>query len=57
MSAVPNLATLVTRHSAEAPDRPAIRLDDVVISYGALDEASARIAGFHAASRPATASG
>jgi long-chain acyl-CoA synthetase len=44
--AMPNLATLMTRHSAEAPDRPAVRLDDVVVSYGALDEASARIAGF-----------
>jgi long-chain acyl-CoA synthetase len=43
---MPNLATLMTRHSAEAPDRPAVRLDDVVVSYGALDEASARIAGF-----------
>jgi long-chain acyl-CoA synthetase len=46
---MPNLATLMTRHAAEAPDRPAVRLDDVVVSYGALDEASARIAGFLAA--------
>jgi long-chain acyl-CoA synthetase len=47
--AMPNLATLMTRHAAEAPDRPAIKLDDIVLSYGMLDEASARIAGLLAA--------
>ncbi|HEY7076160.1 MAG TPA: long-chain fatty acid--CoA ligase [Solirubrobacteraceae bacterium] len=46
---MPNLATLMTRHAAEAPDRPAIKLDDIVLSYGMLDEASARIAGLLAA--------
>jgi long-chain acyl-CoA synthetase len=46
---MPNLASLMTRHAAEAPERPAVRLDDVVVSYGALDEASARVAGLLAA--------
>jgi long-chain acyl-CoA synthetase len=44
-----NLANLMTRHAAEAPQRPAVRLDDVVVPYGVLDEASARAAGFLAA--------
>jgi hypothetical protein len=56
---MPSLASLVTRHAAEAPERPAVRLDDVVVPYGMLDEASARLAGVprRAASAPAIASG
>jgi long-chain acyl-CoA synthetase len=46
---MPNLASLMTRHAAEAPKRPAVKLDDAVVSYGALDEASARLAGLLAA--------
>jgi long-chain acyl-CoA synthetase len=46
---MPNLASVMTRHAAAAPERPAIRLDDVVLPYGALDEASARLAGLLAA--------
>jgi long-chain acyl-CoA synthetase len=48
-SDMPNLASLMTRHAAEAPERPAVRLDDAVVSYGALDDASARLAGLLAA--------
>src|SRR6188472_2750882 len=44
-----NLASLMTRHAAEAPERPAVKLDDAVVSYGALDDASARLAGLLAA--------
>jgi long-chain acyl-CoA synthetase len=42
---MPNLADLLT-HSAEAhPDRPAIKLDDRVLTYAELDAAAARVAG------------
>jgi long-chain acyl-CoA synthetase len=37
-----NLADNLVRSSALFPDRPAIRLDDTVLSYRALDERSAR---------------
>src|SRR3954467_5775596 len=40
-----NLARLVTDSAAAHADRPAIRLDDVVLSYAALDGASAHAAG------------
>jgi poly(3-hydroxyalkanoate) synthetase len=40
-----NLATLMTDVAAAHGDRPASRLDDVVLSWGAVDEASARLAG------------
>ena len=31
--------------AAEAPERPAVRIDDLTLSYGALDAAVARAAG------------
>ena len=40
-----NLATIMTSSAEAGPDRPALKLDDVVVSYQALDEASARVAG------------
>ena len=40
-----NLASLMTDSAASDPDNPALKLDDVVVSYGALDEGSARVAG------------
>src|SRR3954447_8922652 len=40
-----NLARLVTDSAAAHADRPAIRLDDNVLSYAALDGASAHAAG------------
>jgi long-chain acyl-CoA synthetase len=46
---MPNVATLMTSHAAEAPERRAVILDETVLSYGALDEASARLAGLLAA--------
>jgi long-chain acyl-CoA synthetase len=39
-----NLATNLSCAAQRFPDRPAIRLDDVVLSYAALDDASARMA-------------
>jgi len=39
-----NLATIMTASAESGPDRPALKLDDVVVSYAALDEASARVA-------------
>jgi long-chain acyl-CoA synthetase len=39
-----NLATNLIA-SARPPERPAIRLDDNVVTYGELDEATARVAG------------
>ena len=39
-----NLATIMTSSAESGPDRPALKLDDVVVSYAALDEASARVA-------------
>jgi long-chain acyl-CoA synthetase len=40
-----NRARLITDAAAAAPERPAIRLDDAVVSYGALDAARQRVAG------------
>jgi long-chain acyl-CoA synthetase len=39
-----SLAVLLTESAAQYPDRPAIRHDDRVLTYAALDEASARVA-------------
>jgi long-chain acyl-CoA synthetase len=39
-----NLASLLTESAARAPQSPAVRLDDVELSYGELDERSARLA-------------
>ena len=40
-----NLASNVLRSASTWPDRPALRLGDDVVSYGTLDEQSARVAG------------
>ena len=40
-----NLAAIMTSSAQEGGDRPALKLDDTVVSYAALDEASARVAG------------
>jgi long-chain acyl-CoA synthetase len=40
-----NLARLVTDSAQQFPDRPALKLDDAVLSYGQLDGATARVAG------------
>ena len=40
-----NLATFLTDSAERHGDRTALRLDDVEVSYAALDEASARVAG------------
>ncbi len=39
-----NLATIMTSSAESGPDRPALKLDDIVVSYAALDEGSARLA-------------
>jgi long-chain acyl-CoA synthetase len=39
-----NLAHLLTDNVAERADRPAFRVDENVVSYGALDDASRRVA-------------
>jgi long-chain acyl-CoA synthetase len=39
-----NLATTLARSAASYPDRPAVRLDERVLSYGDLDKASAQVA-------------
>ena len=39
-----NLASLLTESAAKTPDLPAIRLGDAELSYGELDERSARLA-------------
>jgi long-chain acyl-CoA synthetase len=44
-----NLASLLTASAERDPDHVAIKLDDVELSYGALDGASAHIAGLLAA--------
>ncbi len=44
-----NLAHLVADSARRHPDRPAIKLDDAVMPYGALDAASAGVAGLLAA--------
>src|SRR3954469_190439 len=41
-----NLAALMTGAAAHHADRPALRLGDAEVTYGALDEMSARVAGF-----------
>jgi long-chain acyl-CoA synthetase len=41
---MPNLAHLLTNSAAAHPGRPAVKLDDTVLTYAALDEASARVA-------------
>src|SRR3954447_16319773 len=40
-----NLAGLIVSSAAAVPDRPAIRLDDAVVPYSALDAATQRVAG------------
>jgi long-chain acyl-CoA synthetase len=40
-----NLAANLTRNAAAHPDRVAVRLGDVVVTYRDLDESSARVAG------------
>jgi long-chain acyl-CoA synthetase len=39
-----NLASLLTKSAGRSPDAPAIRLGEVELSYGALDDRSARLA-------------
>jgi long-chain acyl-CoA synthetase len=39
-----NLATILTDAAARDPDRPAVKLDDLEVTYGQLDESSARVA-------------
>ena len=41
----PNLATLLTESAAKFPDRTNIRLDDVALSYSAMDMVSQKVAG------------
>ena len=41
-----NLASNLKRSAELHPDRPAVRLDGTVLTYRALDERSARVAGF-----------
>ena len=40
-----NLALGPMVAAKEAPERPAMKLDDLTLSYGALDAAVARVAG------------
>src|SRR5919205_522004 len=40
-----NLAGILTDTAAEHGDRPALKLDDTVVTYAMLDEGSARVAG------------
>src|SRR3954454_16831818 len=40
-----NLAEILTRSAAAFPDHVAITLDDAGLTYAALDDASARVAG------------
>jgi long-chain acyl-CoA synthetase len=49
LSAMPNLADLLTRSAAAHPDRTALKLDDLELTYAELDAASARVAGLLAA--------
>src|SRR3954451_8915555 len=42
---MPNLASLLTETAQRHADRPALKLDDATMSYAALDEATARVAG------------
>jgi long-chain acyl-CoA synthetase len=43
---VTNLATILTGSAHRYPDRPAIRLDDLVVTYAELDDVTARTAGW-----------
>src|SRR4051795_2753058 len=45
LSPMPNLATVLTDSAARHPDRVAIQLDELELTYHALDAASARVAG------------
>src|SRR3954470_14764966 len=40
-----NFAEELTKGAAEAADRPAVKLDDIVLNYAVLDAAAARAAG------------
>ena len=40
-----NLAGILTATASRTPDRPALRLDDTVVTYADLDRASAQVAG------------
>src|SRR5947199_8126685 len=40
-----NLAQLLTETAARHPDRPALKLDDTVVTYDALNDGAARVAG------------
>ncbi|WP_394942240.1 long-chain fatty acid--CoA ligase [Psychromicrobium sp. YIM B11713] len=42
---MPNVATILSNSAAKYPDAPAILLDDIVLSYAALDGLSAKVAG------------
>ena len=42
---MPNLADLLTHSAAAHPDRVAIQLDDLQLTYRELDAAAARVAG------------
>jgi long-chain acyl-CoA synthetase len=44
-----NLATVLTKTAADHPDKVAIRLDDLTVTYGQLDDGTARIAAMLAA--------
>jgi len=54
-----SLASLLTNAVAKDPDAPALRLDDVVMTYGQLEDGSRRVAGMlaRAGSVLGTASG
>jgi long-chain acyl-CoA synthetase len=41
-----NLANILTESAHRHPDRPAIRLDDTLITYAELDDLTARAAGW-----------
>src|SRR3954469_20868686 len=40
-----SLAALLTETAAQHPDRPALKLDDLVVSYAVLNEGATRVAG------------
>src|SRR3712207_2527878 len=40
-----NVARILTESAARVPDRPMIKLDDVVLPYGAMDQVTAQFAG------------
>jgi long-chain acyl-CoA synthetase len=40
-----NLAHLLTESAARHPDRPALQLDDTIVTYATLDEGASRVAG------------